>query len=519
MLVGDIPATAAHHARDVVAVQFQESAMSYAQMRDRSWQLSNALLAIAAPGDRIAILGENCIEYALCYYGVPGAGMALTFLNYRLSPPELAYILNDAGPSVLIVEDKFMGAIDAIRDQINVRTIVTIGVPAAGALAFWDLLATGASIEPDVAISDDDLAWLLYTSGTTGLPKGAMLTHRNVLGAVMNGLASWDREAGETEQQVYMLTFPMYHVAGYAMLIQHLRCLPVVLMRSFDPETLFATIERHRVTATSAAPTMIAMLLDHPAMAGYDLSSLRNMGYGASAMPAAVLLRARERWPAVRFSTGFGMTELAGNVMVLTADEHDRALDEGLPILNSVGRQMLLSQVRVATEEGTDVPPGAEGEILVRGDQVLSGYWRNPEATAKAFTGRWFHTGDVGRWDAEGYLWIVDRKKDMIVSGGENIYPREVEEVLYRHHAVREAAVIGGEDPVWGEQVVAIVSCRAGETTSSAELIGFCREHIASYKKPRAVVFVEELPKNASGKVLKRELRLQLASGELVLER
>lgn len=235
-------------------------------------------------------------------------------------------------------------------------------------------------------------------------------------------------------------------------------------------------------------------------------------------MPVAVLRRARERWPHVRFATGFGMTELAGNVMVLTADEHDRALDEGLPILKSVGRQMLLSQVRVVTEDGADAPPGTEGEILVRGDQVLSGYWRNPEATAKAFTGPWFHTGDVGRWNEQGYLWIVDRKKDMIVSGGENIYPREVEEVLYRHQAIREAAVVGAEDPMWGEAVVAIVSCRPGETTTAADLITFCRAHIASYKKPRAVVFVDELPKNASGKVLKRELRDQLAAGVLVME-
>lgn len=519
MLVGDIPATAAHHAPGVVAVQFRDRTMTYEELRDHSWQLSNALLAIAAPGDRVAILAENCPEYALCYYGVPGAGMALTFLNYRLSPTELAYIIGNAEPTVLIVEDKFMGAIEAIRGEINVRTVVTIGADVPGTLTFEALLASGAPHAPDVPITDDDLAWLLYTSGTTGLPKGAMLSHRNVVGAVMNGLVSWDRDGEDAAQPVYMLTFPMYHVAGYAMLIQHLRCQPVVLMQSFDPETLFATIERHHVTATSAAPTMIAMLLDHPAMTRYDLSSLRNMGYGASAMPAAVLLRARERWPNVRFATGFGMTELAGNVMVLTADEHDRALDEGLPILNSVGRQMLLSQVRVVTEDGRDAPPGTEGEILVQGDQVLSGYWRNPEATAKAFSGRWFHTGDVGRWDANGYLWIVDRKKDMIVSGGENIYPREVEEVLYRHQAVREAAVIGAEDPTWGEQVVAVISCRSGETTTAAELIGFCREHIASYKKPRAVVFVEELPKNASGKVLKRELRERLAAGVLALER
>ena len=264
---------------------------------------------------------------------------------------------------------------------------------------------------------------------------------------------------------------------------------------------------------------MIALLLNHPKRESYDLSTLVNLGYGASAMPAAVLRRARECWPKVRFATGFGMTELAGNVMALTADEHDLAIDEGLPILNSVGRQMALAMVRVVDDAGGDVAPGEDGEIIVKGDQVLSGYWRNPEATAKAFTDGWFHTGDVGRWDAGGYLTIVDRKKDMIVSGGENVYPREVEEVLYRHPGVLEAAVVGAEDPVWGEKVVAVVSRRLGSNVVAGELIAFCRDHIASYKKPTAIAFVDELPKNASGKVLKRELRSRLAASELALER
>jgi acyl-CoA synthetase (AMP-forming)/AMP-acid ligase II len=346
-----------------------------------------------------------------------------------------------------------------------------------------------------------------------------MLSHRNVVAAVMNSLVSWDKDPPDAPDPVFMLTFPMYHVAGYALLVNHLRALPVVIVQNFEIDTFFATIQRHRVSALSLAPTMIAMLLNHPSRENYDLSSLRNIGYGASAMPVAVLLRAREIWPQVRFATGFGMTELGGNVMVLTAEEHERAVDEGLPILNSVGRQMLLSRVRVVDGEGRDVAPGEEGEILVKGDQVLSGYWRNPEATAKSFVDGWFHTGDVGRWNEDRYLWIVDRKKDMIVTGGENVYPREVEEVLYRHPAVLEAAVIGAEDEKWGEEVVAVISCRAGESTTPGDLVAHCREHIASYKKPRAIAFIDELPKNASGKVLKRELRDWIRDGRLALLR
>ncbi|MCW1383171.1 long-chain fatty acid--CoA ligase [Novosphingobium sp. KCTC 2891] len=520
MLVGEIPALAAHRAPDVLAVQFQGRSWTYAQMRDKSWQLGNALLRIAAPGDRIAILAENCPEYVLAYYGVPSAGMALTFLNYRLSPRELAWIIGNAEPTVLIVEDKFMGAVAQIRDQIpSVKHFVSIGELQPGTTGFDALLETGEASPPPVTIGEDDLAWLLYTSGTTGLPKGAMLSHRNVVAAVMNSLVSWDKDPPGGPDPVFMLTFPMYHVAGYALLVNHLRAVPVVVMQNFDIEVFFGTIERHKVTALSLAPTMIAMLLNHPSRPNYDLSSLRSIGYGASAMPAAVLLRARDIWPQVRFATGFGMTELGGNVMVLTPEEHDRAVDEGLPILNSVGRQMLLSRVRVVDGEGRDVAPGQEGEILVKGDQVLSGYWRNPEATEKSFVDGWFHTGDVGRWNEDRYLWIVDRKKDMIVTGGENVYPREVEEVLYKHPAVLEAAVIGAEDEQWGEEVVAVISCRAGESTTPGALVTHCREHIASYKKPRAVAFVDELPKNASGKVLKRELREWIRDGRLELLR
>lgn len=518
MLVGDIPTHAAHRDPGGTAILFNDRVMTYSALRDGCWQLANALLQIAEPGDRVAMLAENCPEYALCYYGVPAAGMALTLLNYRLMPAELAYIIGNAEPSVLIVEAKYLGKIMSIRDSlVSVRTLVVIGETPAPAdmLAFDALVARGAPQPPAVTISDDTLAWLLYTSGTTGLPKGVMLSHRNVMAAVLNSLASWERQEDET---VMMMTFPMFHVAGYALLVSHLRAVKLVLMQNFDPETLFATIEKHGVTATSAAPTMIAMLLNHPLREKYDLSTLVSLGYGASAMPAAVLRRAREYWPQVRFATGFGMTELAGNVMVLTADEHDRAIDEGLPILNSVGRQMLLAMVRVVDDAGSDVAVGEDGEIIVKGDQVLGGYWRNPEATAKAFTDGWFHTGDVGRWDAGGYLTIVDRKKDMIVSGGENVYPREVEEVLYRHPGVLEAAVVGAEDPVWGEKVVAIVSRRLGSNVVAGELIAFCRDHIASYKKPTAIAFVDELPKNASGKVLKRELRTQLAANQLALE-
>jgi acyl-CoA synthetase (AMP-forming)/AMP-acid ligase II len=514
MLLSDVPAIAAHHAPDQIAIRFQDRTCTYAELRDRCWRLSNALIQVTEAGDRVAILAENCPEYVECYYGVPGAGLALTLLNYRLSARELAYIIGNAEPRLLIVEPKYLPTIQQIRAEIpSVEQIVLIGGEADGTIGYDAFPAHGSPAEPTRKPREEDLCWLLYTSGTTGLPKGAMLSHRNLMGAIVNSMCSWD--AGMDD--VCMFTFPQFHVAGYVMPMYHLRTYPVVLQKSFDAPTMLRDIERYGVTSTAMAPTMIAMLLEDPIAERYDLSSLRRIGYGASAMHAEVLRRARAKWPGVAFSTGFGMTELAGNVMFLSPADHDRAADQGLPILGSVGRQMPLARVRVVDDEGRDVGPNVPGEIVVKGDQVLMGYWKNPEATKGSFfEGGWFRSGDVGRWDEEGYLYIVDRKKDMILTGGENVYPREVEEALYEHPAVVEAAVVGAPDPKWGEKVVAVV-CRRSEV-SGEELIAHCRERIASYKKPRHVVFIDALPKNASGKVLKRELRDRIAAGELAWE-
>jgi acyl-CoA synthetase (AMP-forming)/AMP-acid ligase II len=515
VLLSDIPMLAAHHTPDVAAIRFQDRTITYIELRDRCWRLSNALAQVASPGDRVAILSENCPEYADCYYGVPGAGLALTLLNYRLSARELTYIIANSEPRLLVVEPKYLPVIRQIRAGIpSVEQILLIGGEAEDCINFEDVLMSGEPHEPSHRPAETDLCWLLYTSGTTGLPKGAMLSHKNLVSAVLNSMTAWEAAADE----VCMFTFPQFHVAGYVMPMYHLRGYPVVLLRSFEADALLRNVEAHRVTNTAMAPTMISMLLENPRTDQYDLSSLRGIGYGASSMPAEVLRRARARWPGVGFSTGFGMTELAGNVMFMSRLDHERAADHGLEILRSVGRQMPLARVRVVDDEGRDVPPDTAGEIVVKGDQVLSGYWRNPEASEKSFTDGWFRSGDVGRWDKDGYLYIVDRKKDMILTGGENVYPREVEEVLYEHPAVVEAAVIGAPDPKWGEKVVAVVCVREGEAVNGEDLIVFCRERIASYKKPRHVVFIDTLPRNASGKVLKRELRDRIASGVLTLD-
>jgi acyl-CoA synthetase (AMP-forming)/AMP-acid ligase II len=514
MLLSDIPMLAAHHAPKVEAIRFGDRVLTYVELRDRCWRLSNALAAVGEPGDRVAILAENCPEYAECYYGVPGAGMALTLLNYRLTARELTYIIGDSAPRLLVVEPKHLPTIEQIRaDLPSVETVLLIGAEAEGCVDYDAFVATGAAREPARRPSEDDLCWLLYTSGTTGLPKGAMLSHRNLLTAVFNSLAGWEVAPDE----VVMYTFPQFHVAGYLIPLHHLRGYKLVLLRSFDPRTMLRTVEAHRVTNTGMAPTMIAMLLESGMADAYDISSLKRIGYGASSMPAEVLRKARQKWPEVRFATGFGMTELSGNVMSMGSLDHDRAADHGLALLGSVGKQLPLSRVRVVDDDGRDVAPNTPGEILIKGDQVLMGYWRNPEATAAAFTDGWFHSGDIGRWDEDGYLYIVDRKKDMILTGGENVYPREVEEVLYEHPAVVEAAVVGAPDPTWGERVVAVICVREGHEIAAGDVVEHCRGRIAGYKRPRQVAFIDVLPRNASGKVLKRELRDRIAAGALAL--
>lgn len=516
MLISDVPEIAAHHEPDKIALWFEGRSWTFTELRDRCWKLSNAMLTIAKQGDRIAILSENCTEYAECYYGVPGAGMCLTFLNYRLTARELTYIINDNTPSVIIVQPKYLETIRKILPELtSVKTVIVIGGEEEGAISYDALLASGKAKRPSVAIDENDLCWLLYTSGTTGLPKGAMLTHKNLIAAVNNTMAS-GAEALPDEVPLFM--FPLFHVAGYVMPMYHLRTWTVVILGAFDVMSLLHAVQQYKVTSAPMAPTMLAMLLENPALKDYDLSSLRGFAYGASSMPLEVLRKGFKAFPGRSFATGFGMTELAGNVMALSKQDHVRAAELGLPIISSVGKQMPLSRVRVLLDDNTDAPPGVPGEIVIKGDQVLKGYWNNPKATEASFIDGWFRSGDVGRFDENGYLYIVDRKKDMVLTGGENVYPREVEEVLYQHLAILEVAVFGTPDPKWGESVVAALVLREGQTVTAAEITAFCRERIASYKKPKFVCYLPALPRNASGKVLKRELRDLIAKGELLLD-
>ncbi|WP_433145885.1 class I adenylate-forming enzyme family protein [Actinomadura nitritigenes] len=505
MLISDIVEYAARKHPDRTALRFEDRAIGYAELRDRVRRAANALRTVAEPGDRIAVLSGNRPEYVDLYYAVPAAGMALTFLNHRLHPSEITALVEHAQASVLIVSGEYLDAMTEHRHEMPGVKVV-VGLDGGGDRGYADLVAGADATEPPRP-DEDSIAWLVYTSGTTGAPKGVMLSHRNLITGVISSASQWEIP----DESVFLFCFPLCHVGGYAVLVNHMRSATVGIVRSYDNETFLRLVADWKVTQTGLAPTMIAFLLGHPGIEDHDLGTLEAIGYGASAIPAEVLRRGMDVL-GCDFYQGFGMSELGGNILYFGTAEHRRAAAGETHLLAAAGRVMDLADIRIVDAEFNDVPPGEPGEMVVRCDQVMRGYWREPELTAEAFRDGWFRTGDVVRRDAEGMVYIVDRIKDMIITGGENVASREVEQVLYRHPDVADAAVFGLPDPRWGEAVCAAVVLRPGASAAPGDVIAFAREHLGGYKVPRRVEVVDELPRNVAGKVLKRDLRARYAA-------
>ncbi|GAA2133455.1 class I adenylate-forming enzyme family protein [Actinomadura napierensis] len=505
MLISDIVEYAARKHPGRTALRFEDQVIGYAELRDRVRRAANALRTIAEPGDRIAVLSGNRPEYVDLYYCVPAAGMALTFLNHRLHPSEITALVEHAQATVLVVSGEYLDAMNEHRHEMPGVKVV-VGLDGGGDRAYADLV-TGADATEPPRPDEDSIAWLVYTSGTTGAPKGVMLSHRNLVTGVISSAAQWEIP----DDSVFLFCFPLCHVGGYAVLVNHMRSATVGIVRSYDNATFLRLVAEWKVTQTGLAPTMIAFLLAHPGIEDHDLGTLEAIGYGASAIPAEVLRRGMDVL-GCDFYQGFGMSELGGNILYFGTAEHRRAAAGETHLLAAAGRVMDLADIRIVDPDFDDVPPGEPGEMVVRCDQVMRGYWREPELTAEAFRDGWFRTGDVVRRDAEGMVYIVDRIKDMIITGGENVASREVEQVLYRHPDVADAAVFGVPDPRWGEAVCAAVVLRPGASAAPGDVIAFAREHLGGYKVPRRVEVVAELPRNVAGKVLKRDLRTRYAA-------
>ena len=474
----------------------------------RVTRLARALLTHgASPGDRVGMLVPICRQGLETILAPMKAGMGVVPMNARLHPDEHEHMLNDSGARVLVYHEDFRGHVASIRDRLEtVERFVVIGRGEPGDLGFEELIDGASPAAPGVGIEPEALAWLFYTSGTTGRPKGAMLTHRNLLAMAQLFLLDLN-PAKETD--VLLHAAAITHGSGVSIFHHIARGAASAFpsTRAFEPRGIFEAIQRYRVTTMFLAPTMVHLLATSGVHHEYDLSSLHTVFYGGGPMYV------EQQQEAVRtlgpiFCQLFGQGEAPMLCTTLPKSEHDPGDD---PVrrrrLSSAGRETTGVQVRIFDDRDEPVPAGTPGEIVVRGDLVMKGYWNRPDATAETLRHGWLHTGDVGYLDADGYLYVTDRKKDMIISGGSNIYPREVEEVICTHPAVQEVTVIGVPDEKWGESVKALVVLRPEAHASEADIIEHCRQRLASYKKPSSVAFLGELPKNAYGKVLKRELR------------
>jgi acyl-CoA synthetase (AMP-forming)/AMP-acid ligase II len=482
--------------------------MTFRQAAARVSHLAHGLLSLGGqPGDRVGLLVPNCPEGLEAILAPMQAGMAVVPMNVRLHPDEHAYMLNDSGAITLIYAEDFFAHVARMRDRLDtVKHFICIGRNGGGDLSYEALLEKRRPSSADPAIEADDLAWIFYTSGTTGHPKGAMLTHRVLITMAEQFLLDIDPAV---PGDVLLHGAPITHGSGLAIFHHIARGSSSAFPRasSFDPPRIFEAIERYRATTMFLVPTMINMLLASPERDRYDLSSLKTVFYGGAPMYVEQLTEALRVFGPI-FVQVFGQGEAPMTCTSLPKDEHLVDHDPvRLKRLASAGRATTAVQVRIVDDADRPVPPDTMGEIVVRGDLVMKGYWNKPDATAEALRGGWLHTGDIGALDGDGYLYITDRKKDMIISGGSNIYPREIEEVICRHAAVFEVSVIGVPDAKWGEAVKALVVTHPGASASEADIIEHCKQHLGSYKKPQSVEFLPALPKNAYGKVLKRELR------------
>lgn len=489
--------------RGAVAVTCGERHFRWEELVDRVARLAGGLRAIGmAPGDRVAMLGENSHRSIELYYGPCWGGGAFVPLNPRLSEAEILAQLRDAAPMALILDPVLAARAERFRAEVpSLKAVMTGGAEAMPGTRAYEALIAGSEPAEDAMRGGDDLAALFYTGGTTGRAKGVMLSHGNLVANALNTLILSRLEA----PPVQLHAGPLCHLAaGGRVFTNTLAGGRHVMLARFRPAELLALVECERITGMSVVPTMIGMLLAEPALGTADISSLRVINYGGSPMPVAVLTRFMERLPHVAFGQSYGMTELSPIATHLSPADH-RA---GGPRLASAGRAVTTAEIGIMDEGDRLLPPGAAGEVVVRGPIVMQGYWRQPELTARTVRAGWMHTGDVGYLDEAGYLFIVDRKKDMIVSGGENVYSIEVEDAIHRHPAVAQCAVIGVPHASWGEAVHAVVVLRAGHALELEELVQHCRAHIAGFKCPRSLELrAEALPLSGVNKVNKALLR------------
>lgn len=481
------------------------SSRSFAETNTRVNRLASALQARGVgKGDRVAILATDSGSYAEVLLGCMKLGATYVPLNNRLSDSEVLTLLQRAAPKALFVSSRYTALAQSLSPQVDSLRLVACFDGKPGALAgYEELLATGADVEPDIEVADDDVLGLAFTSGTTGLPKGVLQPQRMIKSLIIN--MSIDYEIVPDEFRY--TASPLFHIAGQGMTFMHVwRGFPTLILPQFSTDEVLRWMQGGRLTGCFLVPTMISSLLDHPDVAAGSYSSLRSIIYGGSPMSPALLQRAMQRFDC-GFINAFGAATDGGLQSVLSSADHRRALREAPHLLGSLGKPAFGVDLRIVDEQGDDVPRGEVGEIITRSDAVMNGYLEMPEETAGALRDGWFWGGDLARMDDEGYLYLAGRSKDMIIRGGENIYPVEIETVLAGYPRVTQVAVVGRPDEHWGEIVVAYLTVDADSPPDLDAVRQYCRERLAAYKVPEHIVVVPEMPLNASGKILKRRLR------------
>src|SRR5689334_10171116 len=490
---------------DAIAYEFEGRETSFAEFDRKTNRVANALTALGVkPGERIAYLGKNSDTFFELLLGAMKARVVMTPVNWRLAGPEVAFIVEDCKAPVLFVGPELIALISSIRDQLpSVRHVITTEGGAPGWRDFVAWRDAQSSDDPNIEISPSDVAIQLYTSGTTGKPKGAMLSHANLLNLISNEAEKpdWNRW---TSADVSLIAMPIFHIGGSGWGISNLYYgAKGVIAREFDPTRILDFFETYGITKLFMVPAAMQFVVRQPRARQMDFSRLKYMLYGASPIPAALLKECIEVFKC-GFVQVYGMTETTGAIVALAPEDHV----EGLERMRSAGKALPGVELAILDAEGNQLPPRQVGEIATRSGSNMVGYWNLPEASARTL-GRdgWLRTGDAGYLDEDGYLYIHDRIKDMIISGGENIYPAEVESAICDHPDIAEAAVIGIPDDKWGEAVKAVVVLKAGKTADATDIINFTRERIAGFKTPKWADFLEALPRNPSGKILRRNLR------------
>jgi acyl-CoA synthetase (AMP-forming)/AMP-acid ligase II len=500
---------------DKTAIVFEDKRYTFSQLNERVNRLANGLMKLGAKKDVvIAFLQVNCNQCVETYFAVAKTGAIYLPLNFRVKEKELTYMLNSAEASVLIAGERYLPLIQSVRSELKyLKHLISIETKHPDMHFYEDIIKSASPDEVVTPIDDKDTTILMYTAGTTGFPKGVMLSHNSFTGYVLENVTPPDPEADERN----ILTVPLYHVAGIqAMMAAIYGARTLVMERQFDPEEWMTLVEREKANRAMMVPTMLKQLLDHPNFKKHNLKSLKVITYGAAPMPLPVIRKALEEFPGVNFINAFGQTETASTITALGPEDHfitgtPAEREKKLKRLASIGKPMADIQMKVVNDDGKTLGVGEAGEILARGPRVMSGYWKDEEKTKKTIDkDGWVHTGDIGYVDEDGYYFLSGRSSDIIIRAGENISPEEMENVIREFPKVEDVAVIGVPDETWGEEPRAVVILKKGIEKSKSvedEIMEYCRQNLASFKRPRTVVFVDDLPRNPLGKLIKKEIR------------